>query len=87
MSRTTRRVATAEIGRRRAGGLGGGNRGYCSVTMAGGGGRGRIDVPSWSGSSTASSGGYPIPARHIFHQAISSNRERASDLDSRATVQ
>jgi len=40
-----------------------------------------------SGSSTAVSGGYPIPARHNFHQAVSSSRERARDLDHRATVQ
>jgi len=36
---------------------------------------------------TAGSGGHPNPARHNFHQAMSSNRERSCDLDRWATVQ
>jgi len=46
----------------------------------------RIAVATWTGSATPSSGRHMRPARHNFQNAISSDRERAHDLDRRAIV-
>jgi len=47
----------------------------------------RIAVATWTGSATPSSGRHMRPVRHNSQNAISSDRERAQDLDRRAIVQ